>query len=247
MKMFLWLLAAVALLLVGVGVYVAVFSGDLVKDAIEVYGPRYLGTGVRVDAVELTLTEGAGQLRGLEVDNPDGFDGGQAFRLGNIKLVLDPDQTSQELVVLKLVEIQGAEVAAVAKGRNTNLQRLMDNVSAAVGATEQDAAGDDSEVKLIIDRLDFTKARTSVTSDVLGDFQLDLPDIHLTGVGRSSGGATVGQVLKQLLEPIYRNVSKGIVEKGLDVDMKGIESGVQENLSRQLDGQLRGITEKLGQ
>lgn len=243
MKAILWVVVVVVLALVGVGVYVVMFSGDLVKDAIETYGPRYLGADVHVDSVELALTEGTGELRDLEIGNPTGFDGGQAFSLGKIRLVLDPEQISQDLVVLKLVEIDGAQVSAIARGKNTNLQRLLDNVNAAVGSGAEDAAADESEVRLIIDRLDFTKATASVTSDVLGGAQLNLPDIHLTGVGRSSGGATVGQVLAQLLAPISRNVSRQLVEKGLNLDTKDIEGDVQDNLSRQL----KGFTEKLGQ
>jgi hypothetical protein len=248
MKILLWIVGIVFALLVGVGAYVALFSGDLVKSAIETYAPPFLGADVRVGKVDLSLAEGSGQLQGLQIDNPQGFGGGSAMKLGNIKVVLDPAQISQELVVLERVEIDGAEIAAIAKGGATNLQQLMDNVTAALGQESNQDAG--SQVKLIINRLDFTNAKTSVSSDVLGELSVQIPDIHLTDVGRESNGATIGEVIQQLLDPVYKSVSKELVAQGLDLDIEGMKSkatqGVREQVSDKLGGGLKSITEKFG-
>ena len=243
--MLLWVVAAVVALLVGVGIYIALFSGDLVKDAIEEYAPLYLGADVRVRAVDLSLAEGSGEVRGLQIDNPPGFDGGQAMNLGKIKLVLDPAQISQELVVIKQVEIDGAEIAAIARGGATNLQQLMDNVMAMAGTSEA-APEAESQVKLIIDRLDFTNAKTSVSSDVLGDLSVDIPDIHLKDIGRASNGATIGQVIQQLLDPVYKSVSKAMIAQGLDLDVEGLEGDLKEKISEKLGGGLKGLSDRFG-
>jgi len=243
-KILMWLVAVVVLAVVGVGVYVALFSGDLVKDAIETYAPQYLGSDVRVSTVDLSVTEGSGEIRGLQIDNPQGFENGQAFKLGKIKLVLDPAQISQELVVLKHVQIDGAEIAAIARGQDTNLQQLMDNVMAAVGPGAT-TASTEPEVKLIIDRLDFTNTKTSVSSDILGDLVVDIPDIHLQDVGRATNGATIGEVIKQVLEPVYKNVSKQMIAQGLNLDVEGLKGNVKEKISEKLGGGLKSLTDRL--
>ena len=245
MKVLLWILAIVVLLVVGAGVYLVMFSGNLLKDGIETYGPQYLGADVKVSAVELSLAEGSGEVRGLRIGNPQGFDGADAMRLGKIKMVLDTGQISEELVVLKQVQIDGAEIAAIAKGKATNLQQLMDNVVAAAGLEDTDA-DTGPQIKLIIDRLDFTNAKTSVSSDLLGDVSVDIPDIHLKDIGRESNGVTAAEAVKQLMEPIYKSVSSAMIAQGLDLDVEGLKSNLKDKLGEKLGGGLKGLTERFG-
>ncbi|MFP6816897.1 MAG: hypothetical protein VB949_14685, partial [Pseudomonadales bacterium] len=138
----------------------------------------------------------------------------------------------------------GAEIAAVAKGSSTNLQQLMDNLAAAMGP-ENSEPDDGSEVKLIIDRLDFTNAKTTVSSDVLGDLSVNIPDIHLKDVGRASDGATIGEVIKQLLDPVYKNVSKAMIAQGLNLDVEGLKGNLKDKISEKIGGGLKGFTDLL--
>ena len=105
-------------------------------------------------------------------------------------------------------------------------------------------------MKLIIDRFDFTNAKASVSSDVLGEFSITVPDIHLSDVGRASGGATIGEVIQQLLDPVYKSVSREMIAQGLDLDVEGLTARAEENIkgavSDELVGRLKGITGKIG-
>ena len=102
---------------------------------------------------------------------------------------------SEDLVALKHVEIDGAEIAAVVRGKAMNLQQMMDNVTTAVGV-QKFASDTDSDVRLILYRLDLTNAKTTVRSDIFGDLSVQIPDIHLKDVGRASNGATIGEVIR---------------------------------------------------
>ena len=167
MKAIGWLIGVVLLLIVGLGVYLVMNTGDLIKTAVETLGPEYMGVDVKLGAADVSLTEGTGELRGLVVGNPNGFDGSHAFSLGRIKLALDPLEQSQELITLKTIEIDAADLALIAKGQKTNLQAIMANL-------ESDAASEPAEEsgaavpKIIIDSFSFTNARTSLDSDILG-------------------------------------------------------------------------------
>lgn len=248
MKALGWIIALVVLVIVGVGVYVVMNSGALLERAIERYGTAYLGAPVSVSSVDVAVTEGTAGINGLVVANPAGFSGPPAFRLGNISTTLDTGQISSELVVLKNVSIDAAEVNLLARGKDTNLKALMDHLNAEIGATDQaEETGVESQVRLIIDRFSFTNAKASVSSDVLGDATVDIPDIQLSDIGRQSNGATVGEVLEQVLTPIYRAVTREMVEQGIDLEgaREELEQNLREKAGDELQQGLENLTNKL--
>ena len=133
MKVVGWLLGLVVIALIAAGAYVFYFSGDLAKQAIEAFGPDYLGTDVSVGAVERDIAEGTGAIVGLEVGNPAGFDGPYAMSVGRVGLSIDPSTITSDLIVMNSLTIDGASLAVIARGQQTNLQQLMDNLNEALG------------------------------------------------------------------------------------------------------------------
>jgi hypothetical protein len=248
MKALGWIIGLVVLLIVGIGVYVVMNSGALLKQAIEGYGTDYLGAPVTVDTVNVSLTEGSAGLDELVIGNPADYSGPAAFRLGRISATLDTSQISSELVVLKDVTIDGAEVNVLAKGQKTNLQALMDHLNREIGATDAaEETGTSSEVRLIIDRFSFTNAKASVDSDVLGQAEVTVPDIRLSDIGRQSNGATVGQALKQILDPIVRAVTRRMIEQGVDLEgaRERLEEDLREKATDKIGEGLENLTNRL--
>ncbi len=244
MKALGWIIGIVVLLVAGVVVYVALNSGSLVKRGIEEFGPQYLGVDVSVDEVNLALTEGSAQIKGLHIGNPAGFAGSHLMNLNEIKVILDTNQISDTLVVMKQVVIDGADIAAVAKGKRTNFQALMDNLEAATGGpgegTSESTAG---EMKFIIDQFSFTNAKASMNSDVLGALDLEIPDIRLKDIGRKTNGATGVEIAEQIFKPISAAISKEAVNQGLDID--GVKANVQQKVRDKIGSGLKSLTDKL--
>ena len=242
MKVIGWLIGILALLIVGFGVFVVMNAGSLLKTAVETLGPEYLGVDVRLAAAEISLTEGTGELRGLVIGNPDGFDGPHAFSLGRIKLGLDATAQSEELIVLREIEVDAADLAIVARGRDTNLQALLANLEQDT-AGSGDAPADDGAAppKIIIDRFAFTNARTSLESDLLGQSSVEIAPIHLEGIGRKTRGVTIREALIQLLRPIVTASTEALAREQLDVDRlqesaeQRLDEEVQERLGTDLD------------
>lgn len=249
MKVIGWIVGIVLVALIGIGVYVFLYSGDLVKRGIEAFGPDYLGADVSVATVDLDLAGGAAAIRGLVVGNPQGFDGPYAMRLGEIAAVLDTDSISSDVVVIRTLRVDGASLAAVARGKETNLQQLMDNLNAAAGTSEETepAASTEPEMKFIVEDFAFTNADVSLTSDVLGDAQLTIPDIRLQGVGRKTNGVTAVELVQQLLRPITQAVTRAAVSRGVDLEgvkAKAIDK-IKDRLGDQLGSGLKGLTDRL--
>ncbi|HEX7035939.1 MAG TPA: hypothetical protein VF210_09200 [Pseudomonadales bacterium] len=239
MKALGWIIGLLALLIIAIGIFLVTGSGALLEKAIERYGTQYLGAPVEVAEAEVSIADQTAAVRGLVIQNPPGFDGPPAFRLGNVAMTLNMDQTSSEVIALHEVVVDGADVAALVKGRKSNLQALMDHLNEQLGPAEEEPA-DESEVKLIIDRFDFTNAKASVESDVLGQAAVNIPDVHLTDIGRDSNGATIAEVLKQVLDPVVRSVTRALVERGVNLE------GVRERLEGERDRLEQNLRERAG-
>ncbi len=250
MKAIGWLIGILLLVVVGLGVYVVMNSGSLLKTAVETYGPKYLGVDVRLDSADISLTEGTGELRGLVIGNPEGFDGPHAFSLGAIKLGLDPMSQSESLIRVRTIEIDAADLAMIAKGRNTNLQALMDNLSSdspGESAPAEESTG--TEPQIIIENFAFTNARTSLSSDILGDKVVEIPDIRLTGIGEKSQGVTIQEALKQLFRPIVQASTEALAKESLNVDelKENAEERLDKELNERLGTDLEGVKGLLNQ
>ena len=234
MKAIGWLIGILLLVVVGLGVYVVLNSGSLIKTAVETYGPKYLGVDVRLGSADISLTEGTGELRGLVIGNPEGFDGPHAFSLGAIKVGLDPLGQSETLIQLRTIEIDSADLAMIAKGTDTNLQALMANLTSD-STSEAAPAADESagpEPKIIIENFAFTNARTSLSSDILGDKAVDIPDIRLSGIGEKSSGVTIREALKQIFNPIVQASTEALAKESLNVDE--LKANAEERLDQEL-------------
>ena len=196
------------LLVVGVFVYVGYNTNSIVKNAIETIGTQYLGAPVKVKEVEIALQEGRGTLKELEIGNPPGYTGAYAMRFGTVSIEMDAAHSTSQLIVLKRITIDGARAAAIANTpKDTNFRALSSNVPTSGGA---------STIKLIVDKLDVTNTQASVSSPLLTRaLEVNVPDEHLTDVGRSSNGVDVGTLIAQVLAPITRAVTRSMTDAGM--------------------------------
>jgi len=236
-----WLVGIILLAVIGAGVYIFMNSGSLIKTAVETLGPQYLGVPVSLGSAEISLTDGSGALTDLVIGNPAGFAGPHSMRISRIALALDPAQISGDLVVIKNLSIDGAEVAIIAKGTQTNLQTIMNNLD--TGESSEPAQDASSAMKMIIDKFTFTNAKTSLSSDLIGDKTVNLPDINLTGIGRKSSGVTAEQAVSQILRPIIKSSTDAVIREGIDVE--GIKQGTMDKVNESIGKGLKGLTDRL--
>jgi uncharacterized protein involved in outer membrane biogenesis len=212
-----WVYVGGALLvLVVLGVYFFFSSLDsIVKAAIEKIGSSATQAEVRVKAVNIELTSGKGTLSGLTVGNPSGFKTERALSLGEISLQVDVGSVTKDTVVIKEIVVTAPEVTYEIGGQGSNIDALKRNVDAYAGAAKgkaQKAEGGGEGKKLIVENLYIRNGKVNVSASALGGKTLGapLPDIHLTNIGKQSGGATAGEVARQVLGAIGQGATKAV-------------------------------------
>lgn len=240
------ILLVIVVVVVGGGVaWLAMNLNDLVRSGVQDYGPDYTGTPVTLEAVDLSLFSGEGELRGLVVGNPEGFDGGDPFRLGRVRVALDPSTLTQDVIVVREIIVEEAEINAILKSlRDSNLQSILDNVQAAAGPAEpsDEVAETGEPVKVIIDRFSFTGGAASVTAAQAGSASVEIPDVVLTGIGRKSDGETVGEALSQMIAPVVG----AIVQAGVDGQLQDLIGGQLQQMQDRVRGAAGGLLDRIG-
>ena len=251
MKLIKWLFLVLLLALAGGGVWFYLNSGFLLRQAIEDYGSAALGSPVKVGGVVMEWAQGRGELKTLSVGQPSGFvkDGAAGrplFEVDSVRLgvPLSADNGTDGVFRLTEIVVSGARLNVIATGRSTNVEAMQTQVERQVGTSSGTAeASDSAPVRLIIDRLVLTDMKTHVSSDVLGDLELSIPDIRESGLGKAEGGLTVEELGYAIIRPLSKSVTKALIRQGLDKDK--LKAAVKARAKDKVDSELKKLSERL--
>ncbi len=205
--------AVIVLVAIAAGVAWYLFSNldSIVKAAIERYGTAAAQAEVRVDKVSIALASGTATVSGLSVGNPKGFSEQHAVELASISVAIDPvSVTGDGPIVIKRIDVERPQVTYELDNNGTsNLTAIEKNATAYAGGGAASASSG-NERKLVIDDLVIRGGRVGISQSMLKGRSLDapLPDIHLTDIGKRSGGATPAQVAGQVLAAISSAATK---------------------------------------
>ena len=203
-----WLyIGGVILVLLAIGLYYLYSSlNSIVKAAVEKTGSEATQAQVKLKDVNIEITSGKGALRGLTVGNPSGFKTDKALGLGEISVQVDIGSVTKDTVVIKEIVIAAPEVTYELGSGGSNIDALQRNANSYAGAGKGKAekSGGGQGKKLVIEHLYVRNGKVSVSAAELQGKTLSapLPDIHLTDIGKKSGGATAGEVAQQVLTAV---------------------------------------------
>lgn len=255
------------LLVAGILLFLLTGLGAAIKAAVESVGPEVTRTEVKLASADVSLTSGEGTLKGLLIGNPKGFATPSAIELGEIRVKIDTSTVTSDVIVIKEVVIDGPEVTYEVGSGGSNIGVIQENVNSFTGgdggggskapgggrkrggggASEEPAAagsGDAPGTKIIIEDLVIRNGRVSVSATFLGGKKLgaSLAEVHLTNLGKDSGGATAGEIAKEILGALTGGVMDAVGTLNLD----SLAKGVTDTLGGALGGALDGATDILG-
>lgn len=173
--------------------------GKLVKLAVEKFGPEMTQAAVRVSKVAIS-TEGKGAMQGMFVGNPKGFKTEFALKADIVEVAIEPASIANDVVVIHKILIDAPHIIYEKNDSGTNFDAIQRNVEDYLGVdhgkakkTGKDEKGESK--KMIIDSFIIRNAKVNYN----GMIELKLPDIELHNIGRKSGGATSAQVVKAII------------------------------------------------
>ncbi|CDK97756.1 exported protein of unknown function [Magnetospirillum gryphiswaldense MSR-1 v2] len=237
------ILIVVAVLVVAIGAGVAFLSSNLdsiVKKVIETAGTEVAGVKVSVGDVKISLSEGKATIAGLTVANPPGFSAPHAFKLGAIAVALDTGSLTANPIVIKDISVAAPEVTyEMGAGGGSNIDAIQKNVAAkTAGSGDKATAEKGGEKKLVIDRLVISKGTVNLATAIPGvKSSATLADIVLTGIGRKSGGASAGEVAKQVMDAL----TKSALKAGQSMGIGSIGDAVKGAVPGDAGGALKGV------
>ena len=228
-------IVVVLVLVVGIGGYYLVSNlGSIIVAAVERYGSEVTQTQVSLANAEVDITTGEGALSGLKVGNPSGFQTDSAIALGEISVKLDTNSVTEQTIVVKEIAVTQPEVTYEVGEAGSNIDAIRRNVEAFAatqgggggtsGGSEQPASEDGgAERKLVIDDLYIRGGTVNVSATFLQGETLSavLPEIHLTDIGKGSGGATPQQVVELIVAALGDQTGKVISGMNLDALRQG--------------------------
>ena len=236
-------LAAIAVLAVA-GVFLLVGNLDkIIKGALEGVGSELLGVPVVVDAVELELKSGAGQIRGFSIANPPGYADKNGFQMDTIRLGIDLGSLGSQPTVIDELTIQSPMIELEVKADgSSNLQTLLDNIDKNSSKADKKAAETQPEAEGIKKgepaRLRFNKLSiTGVTVEAVVAGKepetVVIPDIVMENVGGEEG-ITPAEVGKVILGSIIGSSLKAVLERKITEKVEKAAKGLFDDIKTKL-------------
>ena len=191
--------AVVLLLVAGSLWWIYACKDELIRAAMEKYGPEILGVPLSVKTVKLDPLEGRGIIGGLRIGNPRGFSAPNALTLGEIRMTLDPMSVTRDVIVVKELVLVAPDVTYEREGGTSNVEVIQKNIDSYVARTLGKSEGPPK--KFVIENLYVRDGKVRYGSTL----SMPLPDLHLRDVGKKTNGATAGEVAKQTWDAIARS------------------------------------------
>lgn len=243
-----FLLTAIVITVVAVGIYVWSSLDALVEEAIETHGSELTQTKVDVAGVKIELTSGKGSIQGLTVASPVGFGREQLFTLDNISIAVDPETVTKDVVIIDEIRIQSPQVFYEINDKGvSNADELKKNVqqsSSGKSKPAKPAKPASKPVKFIIRKFIIEKGEVDARIAALNDKDIsaNLPRIELKNLGKKQGGATPEQLAKMITDALQKQLKSAVVEMGANQYLAGAkkeaEKKLKEKISEELDDKL---------
>ena len=227
-------------LLIGVVVVVAVIAGGayflfanldkIIQTAVEEAGSQVTQVDVTLAGVTLDIAGGKAGLNDLQVGNPDGFKTDYAMALGEVSVAMDPATVTENVIVVKEVIVDGPKITYELSGTDSNIatiQKNVENFAGAVGGSggsgETSSSSSEEGPKVVIENLYIRGGEVAVSAGFLEGKKMGvgLPEIHLTDIGKDSGGASPAEVAAKVLDAISTAVISSVATLDLGSMVEG--------------------------
>lgn len=227
MKKKLMILGGVLVLaLLAAVVFGFVFVGSIAKAGVEQVGPMVTKTSVKLDGASVSIFNGAGELKGFELGNPEGYKTPYAIKVGSVGVAVAPMSVFSDKVVVKSVKIQAPEITFETDLKGNNLSKILANVQEMAGtnAPAQTTTGGKKKA-LQVDEVVIAGGKINLSATMLGgkSATLPLPEIRLEQMGQGPEGITPAEMTAKILGAITSGTLKAVAQGAAALGKDGAE------------------------
>lgn len=249
-KATLYIFSFFVLLFVAAGAYIYVNMDSLAKQLSEKIASDTLGVPVTIGNIKISLEDKKVTVNNIEIANPGGYKKPNAIEINSI--IIAAQSLSKELLNFARVNVNGTHVNLEVSGKGTNLGDLKKNMVAQ--KAKKEPKKNDKKIKIIVQKFSLTQAQLNPSVTLLKKdlAYINVPDIHLTGIGEKQGGIVAQEALQQIMDAVLKKFnasanSAGFLE-GLSLDTLnkiGITTGevFQKNLKKSFDKDVQQFKE----
>jgi hypothetical protein len=241
------IVGVLAVLLVGIGI----FGGSLVKKAVQVAGTSALKVPVALSEADLSILGGTVALRGLEIDNPPGYQHEKLLKLKDARIAVNTLSLLSDTVHIRQITLDGMELVLEQKGLGSNLQDIINNLPKSEPQGGKEPAGKKLQIDVLEIRNITVEAKLLPISGKADTVPLKLSTIRMTDLGKNGTLDATALTGKILLA-----IAGGIVEQGSGLLPKDLVGGVGSALGKTVEvgkglikgaaGLGKGVTNLLG-
>jgi hypothetical protein len=214
MKKVLIALGFVLLLVSGGAFYLWQTLGPRVQAAVQEVGGRTTGVPVTLEEADASgLLGGDLVLHGLVIANPPGFKTDSVLKVEQIRMNIDLPSVLSDTVVVNELVISSPEVSYEFARGTSNIGTIQQNVKAG-RSTGGGAPSDGGAKKVVIENVYVRDGSVNASADFLQGRAVGtaLPALHLTGVGKDSGGKLPRQAAEQILAAIALGATEAVAK-----------------------------------
>ena len=202
--------ALIILLIVGAVVY---FFDSIVQRGIEVVGSQVLGAGVTVSSVSISPLNGSGTIRGLRIENPEGFNSDYAIQIEEVSVNINASSVFGDVVEIESVRFVQPQINYETRITTDNIRALLDNLSSDETTLDLESTASDelrgsttpAARQIIIRELQILDPQLQLVT-AFATAPIPLPDIELQDIGAKDRSTTVAEALRIVLSAVSNSI-----------------------------------------
>ncbi len=210
----------IVVLVVGLVVFLQLFGGRLVKIGVEKGAASALKVGVSLDDASLSILAGSVELKGLVVDNPEGYQHEHLLELGSAKVDVGLGSLMSDTVNIEKIHFDEMTVVIEQKGLTNNLQEILKSLPTSEEteepAKDEPAKDEKAGKNLLISDLNISGVTVKVKLLPIQG-QADTVTIKLAPIVMKDLGTGEKMDIAKLTGILLTAIAKGVAQQGADV------------------------------
>lgn len=215
-------------LLVLVGLVALYFClGSIIKTGVETLGPKITKCAVTVADIKIAPLAGRVEISGMVVGNPEGFKTESAFRLNQIRVILDPKSVLTNRIHIHEILIDAPEITYEVGLSGSNIGAIQKNVEEFTGTSTEEAPVEEPPKaeepvdeapgkKVQLDDFRLVDAKVNLSAKLLEGkaMAVPLPEIRLQDIGKEEEGQSVAEIVSEIFTAVFKGIGDAVTGSG---------------------------------